>query len=236
MFCCASMRPSKLGYRTRRDCALAFMSQVSQLWSCHRACCAGFNHNMLESIDVPCSIPIERWDVEHLDASSEAQQSNALRFAAFMTDPSQFDSQAFKMAPRRRSWSGPTKPHATRRSPLINAGNWISSDDQLQAVKLPMPHKVWSALAKLMKMIPVAIQFKKLSSGLSGCLNKRRRSFGNTTYSSPFLWLSCMVAYQLHHNGKRVYQHSTVAILGMESAHRNICNIYLHLCIYDTTL
>ena len=53
---------------------------------------------MLESIDVPCAIPIERWDVEHLDASSEAQQSNALRFAAFMTDPSQFDSQAFKMA------------------------------------------------------------------------------------------------------------------------------------------
>ena len=53
---------------------------------------------MLHSVDVPRAVPIERWDVEHLDASPESQQSNALRFAAFMTDPSLFDSQAFRLA------------------------------------------------------------------------------------------------------------------------------------------
>lgn len=53
---------------------------------------------MLHSVDVPCSVPIERWDIENLDASPEAQQGNSLRFAAFMSDPSQFDSQAFRLA------------------------------------------------------------------------------------------------------------------------------------------
>ena len=61
-----------------------------------RDCQCG-DFNMLHSIDVPCSVPIERWDVEHLDASAESQQSNALRFASFMTDASQFDSEAFRL-------------------------------------------------------------------------------------------------------------------------------------------
>ena len=54
---------------------------------------------MFGAVDLPTSIPLERWDVEHLDASPEVYQSNMLRFGAFMSDVSTFDSKAFRLAP-----------------------------------------------------------------------------------------------------------------------------------------
>ncbi len=53
---------------------------------------------MLNCTDVPVAVPVERWDLESVSASSEALQSNMLRFGAFMDDAASFDSLAFKMA------------------------------------------------------------------------------------------------------------------------------------------
>ena len=53
---------------------------------------------MLNCVDVPIPVPIERWDLEDIAASSEILQGNSIRHAAFLNDPSLFDSQAFKMA------------------------------------------------------------------------------------------------------------------------------------------
>lgn len=59
---------------------------------------AGFAHNMMQCTDVPVAAPIERWDIEHVQASPEALQGNSLRFAAFVNSPASFDSLAFRMA------------------------------------------------------------------------------------------------------------------------------------------
>lgn len=53
---------------------------------------------MLDCVDIPTSIPLERWDVETIIASSEILQSNSTRHAAFLSDPALFDSQAYRMA------------------------------------------------------------------------------------------------------------------------------------------
>ena len=59
---------------------------------------AGFAYNMLNCVDVPVAVPVERWDVENVKANSETLQSNMLRFGAFMDDAASFDSTAFRMA------------------------------------------------------------------------------------------------------------------------------------------
>lgn len=59
---------------------------------------AGFAFNMLNCVDVPVAVPVERWDLENVKASSETLQSNMLRFGAFMNDAASFDSIAFRMA------------------------------------------------------------------------------------------------------------------------------------------
>lgn len=59
---------------------------------------AGFAFNMLHAVDVPRAVPLERWDVEGLQATPEVLQGNSLRFAAFLSDASQFDSKAYRMA------------------------------------------------------------------------------------------------------------------------------------------
>ena len=53
---------------------------------------------MLNHVDVPVGVPIERWDLENVSASSETLQSNMLRFGCFLNDAASFDSLAFKMA------------------------------------------------------------------------------------------------------------------------------------------
>ena len=53
---------------------------------------------MLNCVDVPVAVPVERWDLESVSASSETLQSNMLRFGAFMNEASSFDSLAFRMA------------------------------------------------------------------------------------------------------------------------------------------
>lgn len=59
---------------------------------------AGFAYNMMNGVDMPIAIPIERWDVENVKASAEATQGNSLRHAAFVGNPALFDSVAFRMA------------------------------------------------------------------------------------------------------------------------------------------
>ena len=53
---------------------------------------------MMGGVDLPVSIPLDRWDVERLEASAEAVQSNMLRFAALLPGVSDFDSKAFRLA------------------------------------------------------------------------------------------------------------------------------------------
>ena len=53
---------------------------------------------MLNMVDIPGAVPVERWDIENVAASSEIKQSNMLRHAAFVDDAASFDSLAFKMA------------------------------------------------------------------------------------------------------------------------------------------
>ena len=43
-------------------------------------------------------IPLERWDVDAIEAPSDIVASNALRFAAFMGCVDRFDDGAFRLA------------------------------------------------------------------------------------------------------------------------------------------
>lgn len=55
---------------------------------------------MWEGIDLPVSIPLERWDVDHgTGASVEIIQTNMLRFAALADDTDLFDAASFRIAP-----------------------------------------------------------------------------------------------------------------------------------------
>jgi acyl transferase domain-containing protein len=55
---------------------------------------------MLRAIDLPISIPLERWDVDNgTGASAEIIQTNMLRFAALVDGVDMFDAAAFRIAP-----------------------------------------------------------------------------------------------------------------------------------------
>lgn len=65
---------------------------------CHPA--AGFAECMTEEVDLPITIPLERWDVDYgTGASTEVIQSNMLRFAALADDIDAFDAGTFRMGP-----------------------------------------------------------------------------------------------------------------------------------------
>jgi len=55
---------------------------------------------MFGSVDLPVSIPLKRWDVDHgTGASAEVIQTNMLRFAALADGVDSFDAAAFRLAP-----------------------------------------------------------------------------------------------------------------------------------------
>lgn len=55
---------------------------------------------MLGAVDLPISIPLERWEVDSgTGASAEVVQSNMLRFAALADGVDSFDAAAFRLAP-----------------------------------------------------------------------------------------------------------------------------------------
>ncbi len=55
---------------------------------------------MLGAVDLPVSIPLERWEVDAgTGASAEVVQSNMLRFAALADGVDSFDAAAFRLAP-----------------------------------------------------------------------------------------------------------------------------------------
>ena len=55
---------------------------------------------MLEEVDLPVAIPLERWDVDYgTGASAEVIQSNMLRFAALADGVTCFDAAAFRVGP-----------------------------------------------------------------------------------------------------------------------------------------
>lgn len=63
---------------------------------------AGFADCMLQSIDLPIAIPLERWDVNnpgaYLPTSDDIVQSNMLRFAALAENIDMFDESAFRLS------------------------------------------------------------------------------------------------------------------------------------------
>lgn len=53
---------------------------------------------MLAAADLPCAIPLERWDAERTDAPVNIIQTNALRFAALLPGGvARFDASAFRL-------------------------------------------------------------------------------------------------------------------------------------------
>ncbi len=56
---------------------------------------------MLGALDLPVSIPLERWEVDTgTGASAEVIQTNMLRFAALADGVDRFDAAAFRSAPQ----------------------------------------------------------------------------------------------------------------------------------------
>ena len=53
---------------------------------------------MTEGRDLVTPVPLERWDLDHLDAPQEVLDSNMLRFGAFAADVAAFDATGFRLA------------------------------------------------------------------------------------------------------------------------------------------
>ncbi len=59
---------------------------------------AGFAECMVEGRDLVTPVPLERWDLDCLDAPREVLDSNMLRFGAFAADVAAFDAGGFRLA------------------------------------------------------------------------------------------------------------------------------------------
>ena len=79
------------------DCAVRLVHDcAAPVSSCIHA--PGFDACMLEGGDLACSIPLERWDGEALDAPADIIQTNALRFAVLLpSGVAHFDAGAFRL-------------------------------------------------------------------------------------------------------------------------------------------